>query len=242
MSIGVMFALRIEAKPFLKLLEGHEVRPDGLHTGRIGGHDVTIAFSGMGPERSTSSALALLSSEKISVLISAGTAGALRDCLNSGDGVICKTIIDASSAPYSTYATDPALLSKIGEVSGVNVGCTLISVSKIIASPYEKCELGKKFDATVVDMESASGARVARAFGIPFLSIRAIVDCVDDCLPATLSDLMRPDGSIRASAIPSTVISHPSTIVDGIRIHKQSAIATKNLAQILSKCIPPLAD
>ena len=111
MSIGILFALKMEAEPFRKMVDGHSAGTDGLHIGTVGGHDVVFAFSGMGNQRATSSALQLISAQKPSVLISAGMAGALCEDLISGDGVVCRTILDASSTPCFRLRCRPPLSS-----------------------------------------------------------------------------------------------------------------------------------
>lgn len=243
MTIAVLFALPIEAKPFLKIMEDHQITADGLHTGRIGQQSVTVTVSGMGSERSTSSVLSLLSSQKYSAVISAGLAGALSRDVQPGDVVICRTVVDLTSLPYSTYDLDEALLTKLSKTTGMSItDSRLITAPKVMSTPFEKEELGKKFNGVAVDMESAPEARVARAFNIPFIAVRAIADAVEDFLPAPLANLLREDGSLKVSAIPGTVLGHPSSIYHGIRLQKKTNLALKSLVDTLTKFIPTIAE
>ena len=137
----------------------------------------------------------------------------------------------------------PTLFATAAEVDGVKgYDRNLITTGAISSLPSEKLELGRKFDAVAVDMESGPIARVARAFDVPFISIRTIVDSVGDVIPSSLSGLVAEDGSIMLSAILLALISHPGTIPQAIALKSRSTKAVEHLARILAAFVERVPD
>lgn len=239
---GVLFALPMEARPFIRLLDRPTRSSEGICTGFIDELPVSVAVSGMGPERAASAALNLLSTCDCSLLIASGYAGALDDSLRPGDTIICKRVIDASCQPTVTY--EPRMdLQEAASQAAKSLGkrsysSTLVSVTSVASRPSDKLELAQRFAGTSVDMESGSAARVAHSLDLPFIAVRAILDGLNDTLPEALAELMAPDGSLRLAGLPRALISNPSCIYHGIALGVRSNLAAQRLASLLQACIP----
>lgn len=119
--------------------------------------DALVTCAGMGAERVTLAVQAAFA-EGATELVSAGLAGACDPGLRVGDLVRCSVVVD----------------SRTGERFGAD-GAVLVT-APAIASVREKARLHATYGATVVDMEAAAVARLARAHGVGFRAIKAISD------------------------------------------------------------------
>lgn len=119
-----------------------------------------VACAGMGPVRAALAVQAALSLKPVTALLSVGLAGACDPSLRVGDIVRAGVVIDADTG--ERFAS---------ELSAQ----TLVSTSAI-ASVKEKQRLYASYQASAVDMEAATVARLAQAHEIPFRVIKAISD------------------------------------------------------------------
>lgn len=75
---------------------------------------------------------------------------------------------------------DETLLEKALAFSpGLKVA-TCASGDKFIADPEKKAELVRLYGADICEMEAAGIFLTCRRSGVPFLSVKAVADCVDD--------------------------------------------------------------
>jgi nucleoside phosphorylase len=126
------------------------------------------------------------------VLVSAGSAGALRPELKVGDVFRPASVIDAATG---------AQFAALGEKG------TLVT-SAAILGPAGKRELAASFSAEAVDMEAAAVAAVAQEQGISFLAIKAISDELDFTLPP-MSQFVDNEGRFHTGRFVSYVALRP---------------------------------
>jgi len=119
-----------------------------------------IACAGMGTARAALAVQAALSLKPVTALLSVGLAGACDPSLRVGDIIRAGIVIDAHTGERFSNP----LFSE-----------TLITTSAI-ASIKEKQRLYASYQASAVDMEAATVARLAQAHDIPFRAIKAISD------------------------------------------------------------------
>ncbi len=183
--VGLVFALGIEAGGLVDRLAG-VIKIEGAgfvaREGGLGGKRLVLIESGAGREAAGRATEALIAGHEPRWVISAGFAGALDERLKQGDMLMADAIVDASDRQL-------AIDFKLGGDSPrVHVG-RLLTVDRVIRDPAEKRALGARHGALAVDMESIAVADACRAAGVRFLSVRVIIDDVDQALPRDI-DLM----------------------------------------------------
>jgi adenosylhomocysteine nucleosidase len=92
--------------------------------------------------------------------------------------------------------------------------------------------------ALAVDMESAAVAAVARARGLPFVCVRAIVDEVNDTVPLALHDSVDAWGRPRPLGLIAALCRHPSVLADLPRLYSRMQRATRAL-RVAAKAMGP---
>jgi adenosylhomocysteine nucleosidase len=96
----------------------------------------------------------------------------------------------------------------------------------------EKPKLAAQWNADLVDMEAVTVARLAKVRGLPFRTVRAISDPVDDNLP-DLSRFTDERGSFQSASFAMYVALHPWLIPTTVKLGKQSARASQAIASAL---------
>jgi adenosylhomocysteine nucleosidase len=110
-----------------------------------------------------------------------------------------------------------------------------VTVPKAAGSPEEKQDLGRAFQAHIVDMESYWIARLASERQIPFVAVRAISDTVRDTLPP-LGDIVTPDGEWQWGKAISYFLSHPQYLRALLGLSWNVRIARRNLT-LFADCL-----
>lgn len=154
------------------------------------------AACGIGVKTAEVAARALVERYRPEVLISAGLAGALADDLRLGAIIVPSEVIDASNG--ARYRCDTGTQSAGGAV--------LVTVADV-ASEAAKSAVAAKFHGSLVDMEAAGVAQVAREKGITFRCVKAISDERGFSLPP-LGRFVR-NGEFRTGAFLAWVVFRP---------------------------------
>jgi adenosylhomocysteine nucleosidase len=160
MSIGIIAALPREMSTLVK--DWERLPCAGRVVLYTNGRAV-VAYAGMGMEQATTAAKAAMDAMPLTVLISAGLAGACDPQLRAGTIVRAGCVYDAQT----------------GEVFGDVQSKQVLVTTEIIASVGDKARLHSRYRAHAVDLEAAAVARVAQAAGLRFQAIKAISDEAD---------------------------------------------------------------
>ena len=126
-----------------------------------------LVIGGIGSKAAGRAARLALELGPIDVLVSAGSAGALRLEWRVGQVLRPTTVIDAATGARFASQGD---------------GGTLVTTDDILG-PETKKEAAARFTADAVDMEAAAVAAVAQEKGIGFLAVKAISDELDSVMP-----------------------------------------------------------
>ena len=129
--------------------------------------NAVIVVGGMGRNAARRAAEAVIERYEPTMLISAGIAGALTATLKVGDVVRASEVVDAESGARFRAMGDESVIVTASSVSGA----------------AQKLALAARYQADVVDMESAAVAAVAQERGIEFTAIKAISDELDFEMP-----------------------------------------------------------
>jgi len=144
--------------------------------------DVHVVQTPMG--EAAPGALERLVSEEPALILSTGFCGGLVPSLHSGKLVLAEAIHESEEK----IPVDPALLANAKEAlsaSGLDFACGPIeSLDRVVQIKEEKHRLQTK-GTIAVDMESGPLSRWAQERRIRFLSLRAVLDPVDQALPFT---------------------------------------------------------
>lgn len=171
--IVVTAATRWESEPLARLW-GLSPSTPGLLRGEAAGRKVALVETGIGAEK-TREALRRLGVEKVSVVLSAGLAGALQPGMRRGD-----IVLDLRGGPIERAEAARAIASRLG--LALHMGA-VASSERVLAAPAAKRALGLERRAAAVDMESAAVREWAASRGAEFLAVRVVLDELGDRLP-----------------------------------------------------------
>jgi adenosylhomocysteine nucleosidase len=172
--------------------------------------------AGMGRER-VAHALSLAAMEgPLDSIISVGYAGALRRGVERNTIYWPAIVVDARTG--ERYPCECG--------SGTLVSCDHVLTHK------EKPEAAERWGADLVDMEAAAVARLARSRDLPFRTLKIVSDEVGDVLP-DLNRFIDARGGFREVAFASYLVRHPGSIPAAVRLGRNSAQASQELAQVL---------
>ena len=175
-----------------------------------------VVAAGMGPARVTLAVDAALAAARVEALLSVGVAGACDPALPVGAIVFAGVVVDARTGERFEDSRYTQVL-----VTGAE-----------IASVAEKRRLFAAYGASAVDMEAATVARLARARGLKFESIKAISDASDFELEE-LGRFATADGQFREAAFAAYVAVRPWMWRKTIALGRNSAAALRALDTVL---------
>jgi nucleoside phosphorylase len=161
-----------------------------------------------------------LSGQAVAGIIMAGLAGALDPTLKVGD-----VVVDQSS----TWRGSKVALKKVW----------FHSVDHAVVTPEEKAELFGQTGSAIVEMENTAVKKAAKAYGIPFLGIRAISDTASESINPAVLDFVDPYGRVRMKSLVGGVARHPSLIKELRRLSRSSRVALDALAKAMHEILAP---
>lgn len=189
---------------------------------------ILVTYSGTGPQNAGSGAELLLS-KGATQLISWGCAAALSALLKPGDLILADKLIDADHIEIALngdwHRSCKDLLSPMAIVYN---GCLTESKS-MVSSSTQKRQLQSITGAIALDMESLAIAKVAEQHGLPFLTIRAIVDPVTMNLPRAIEYAANDQGDIILCKLLWFLALHPFELPQLIKLAIHFNAAKKTL-------------
>jgi adenosylhomocysteine nucleosidase len=208
-TLGVVAALAAEARAL-----GRATRKGGasasfgnlafLSDGSI------VAVSGVGMNAAAAAARKLIDAG-VSALMTFGMAGGLDPSLTAGGIVIPDEVLSRDGARYPSNDPWKTLLRHNLSAHGPICGGALLTSPTAIDSLEAKAQAFRSTQAVAVDMESAAVAAVAAEHGLPFLSVRAIIDTANDALPRSVVAASR-EGRVRIGRLVRGLLASPQDI------------------------------
>jgi adenosylhomocysteine nucleosidase len=203
----------------------------GYFEGELGGSPAVLAVSGIGEERAYKTAKEILGLfPNARAYVSVGLSAALVPELSPGDIVAASEIVTAA-APFNTCPCDPELIDAVSKIK-CRTG-RFFAASKTVITASEKMEIARANGAIALDMESGGAARASIEAGIPFISIRAISDGLDEDLPVDFNLLMR-EGKMRWGRFIFYFMTHPAKIAPLMRLGRNSRLARERLGDAIN--------
>jgi adenosylhomocysteine nucleosidase len=206
------------------------------------GKRITLVRTGIGKQRAEEALTRVLNNFPIVKVISIGYAGGTHADLKTGDLLIADKILAVpkdGQAPEEIPIT-PALVEKSASLQKpdehdrkytIHTG-RLLTVAEVVHRPEDKKALGEKYDSMALDMETSVLAKIAAEKEVPFLSVRAISDTVEEEL-VDVSSFVEPDGEISKLKAGWYVLTHPTSLRKFIALKDIAQLATKNLTEFL---------
>lgn len=220
-QLGIVAALREEASLLTR-------QPLALRQAVVLGDNVGLQVAGMGPENARAAAEVLISLGA-TALLSWGTAAALDPALKSGTLMLSDKVFSADGQAFQVDKEWQDSVSR-SLASSLNIHHGTICESAVILdSPAAKAGLYAQNGCKAVDMESAALAQLASERGVPFLSLRYIVDPFDMTLPASLMASLDTEGQVRPMRLLGQLILHPGDIVSLLRLGRAFGQAKKSM-------------
>jgi len=175
-----------------------------------------VLILGVGAEAARNALQSLDAS--VDSLIVCGFAGALQPGIEIAQVIEVGEVIDESGNGWKCDSDSPS---------------RLLTASRLIADPREKRELGQRFDATIVDMESAIVASFAVERNIPIRCIRTVSDTVDRGISPRLTRLINA-GDVSPFRLMRELFVAPSLLVELLRLQRHTQRASRTLGEHLT--------
>ena len=234
-AFGMVFATPEEAGPFKACLSAwlgdvgipvpHASRNVVREVSLPGGGKIAWTISGIGSDSAFRAAKQLAQRHGVDWLVSVGVSGALRLGLAPGDVVRVGLVIDEAGQRWPASALP-------GSPGGPEL-LTTFCASQVIRSPFEKKVLSDKWDALLVDMETAGVARAAQDAGVGFSVVRAISDGLRDSIPIDIMPFLNSEGHIRYPRLILAIMARPRAIPGLAQLGARTRRASCALASYL---------
>ena len=207
-------------------------------TGNWEGVRIILVRTGIGKDYALSALEKVLNRANPSLILSIGYAGGLDPKLKVGDVVLADHVLKINKA-LMDVGSYPIDLKQLELLEGL--ACSkkivvhrgkLITVDQVVNDSTVKQELGSRYNALAVDMETAALVAHASEKKISFLSVRAVSDTVEQSL-VDVSSFIGDDGEVSKLKAGWYVLTHPHTIKNFISLHGQSQQATRNMTEFI---------
>jgi adenosylhomocysteine nucleosidase len=231
--IAIFAALRWECIPILRQLrqvQRERVADFVVWRGSTVGLEVWLVKTGMGTARAAAAARALDASGRFDLFLSTGCAGALARELAPGDLAVATTVFSAASGPrFESDIAHRHLVCRIATRVALRavVGPVLCS-SHVLATAAEK-RAAAECGTIAVDMESAAIAAHAAAVGVPFVSVRTILDAADHELRHAGHFIDPHSGALKPLALAGYLAAHPGAVPELLAMHRMRLAAQRSL-------------
>ena len=200
------------------------------------GRGIAFSLTGVGAPRTRATIRRIAESEPEAIIM-VGFCGGADPGLRVGDLHVASAYRSAGAAPSDAISADPDLSASIIVAARRSCNrsvCVEASATvDAVAGPAAKLAVHEATGAASVNMEDYWAADVARAAGVPFASVRAVLDTAGDDLPDWISE----NGESRARTM-GILVSHPQRIPGLIRIAGQAMNARRSL----TCCLVALVD
>ena len=195
---------------------------------------VIVIQTGIGSTKAQAACEAVLDQRPWTVFIASGFAGALVPSqigvLVIPEQVVCQdpritgfSTAIACTALYRQQAWNTAQLSENTVLSG-----RLVTAENIVWLARDKQAIGRAFEASSLDMESAAIGTMAAQRGIPFVVVRSVSDRAEEDLPLDLNLFRRTDTFLQGAW---TVVTTPDLWSRMNRLRRQKNVASARLTQ-----------
>lgn len=213
-AILVVGALGREIAPLARRLESARRESVGrlrVTRGELSGREVAVIAAGDGQRAAERGLAAALERLEVAAVLGVGVAGGLSPQLAVGDLVLADGVEDREGRVF-----EPPLWSWSERARECVGRCGRVVSAEEIVGPASAKEglwrqLGSPANA-VVDLESATWARLAAQAELPWLILRAVSDPAGEDLPVDFNRFRGADGRIKSRKVAAHALAHPSVV------------------------------
>ncbi|MBS1799157.1 MAG: nucleoside phosphorylase [Acidobacteria bacterium] len=222
MRIAIVAALPGELKPLVRGWEKHSSGTKGVSIWKSSqnGDELIAVCGGMGASAATRSFAAAEMLGAPDLVLSVGWAGALDSGMRTGQCYIPSAVVDVQTGERFQMAEGGRQL--------------LLATTPQVADRDEKRRLWRSYGAALVDMESATIARLAQIRQIPLCCFKAVSDGPDARLP-NLNRFIDGQGQMRMASFLAHVALQPRFWKPLARLGRNSGLAADALAEKINK-------
>ena len=161
---------------------------------------VEFQVLGVGPERAGASLTALLerSRPQVDGVLVVGVAGGVEPSLETGDLLLAdRYALQNGAAQGAGQAIRPdSQMLQTAQQAALDLSVPVfdggsLTVDHLVAGPQERQELLTRYQINSVNMEDYQAAEAAQNAGVPFLSVRVVLDTASQRLPGYLPGLAK---------------------------------------------------
>lgn len=212
------------------------VSPGRVWEGTWRGVRVVLARTGIGPERAGRALKGLVRPGSVAAVCSIGYAGALRDGIRLGDLLIPAELLLGCGERPSRFVPDPLLFDRACRTAADRRWPfhtdRMVTSERVVPTEREKREIGQRWQAGSVEMESAVAARIADEAGVPFVTVRVALDEVSFALP-DVSSFLRLWKGRQWRSVAAWIAKEPSRVAGLARLWHCSVRAAARMVAFL---------
>lgn len=240
-TLGVVAALPEEIRPLqqrLQKVERIRLSSGKALQGSLGEVQTVTLATGDGSERALRGLSELLAAVELEAVFAIGIAGGLSADLEVGDVVVASQVTNGVG---EVPPPDSDWLARAKELQEVTAG-SVYSHSQVAVDPVAKQRLWEQVGgvaAQVVDLETASYARVAAAQGVPYVALRAVSDSAVEALPLDFNRFRRADGSSDRGRVARYALLHPSIVPELMQLRERLRHCADKLARLVEEIVNP---
>jgi adenosylhomocysteine nucleosidase len=217
--IGIIAAFAGELKP---LVRGWSRQANGAFLTQRKDMTAIAVAKGMGAARAEQAVAIAESSGPLDALVSIGWAGGASCGIQPGTAYEVGEVIDAVSG--ERFATS------------IEAGPLKLVTLDHVAGRDEKRQVAERYGASLVDMEAAAVARLARAKGIPFHCWKTVTDMATEDLP-DFNSFLDNEKQLRTGRLATYALTRPRYVAPLLRMGKNGRSGADALGQTLRRWI-----
>jgi adenosylhomocysteine nucleosidase len=215
---------------------------DVVGLGRHVGEQTQVIVTGDGSAERARRGAEDLASRGVAGLVSFGLATGLAPVLRPGDLVIAESVVlPSGTAIACDESWREALVRRLVEHDLELRVARLAGGEHALGSPSQKQKVFQATFAAALDTESHAVAEVARAAGLPFLAVRAVVDPANESRPSTANRPGFMAGGTRPLAMLAQLARSPFEVCSLWRFVQHGKLALSVLRRVADLGPEPFA-
>lgn len=189
----------------------------------------------MGADRVEDACKQLFASQ-VTTLVSWGTAAGLKDTLQSGDLILPDFINTQSGQRYNADSAWNNNIYNLLTNNSMNVHRKNLYLSdKILSTPDQKKQIFLETGCIAADMESGIIAKFASENNISFISIRTIIDELNNSIPGCIMSNLDNYGHVNIYKSLPDLIRKPKQFIEIYRLYQAMQKSRSTLNTIANK-------
>lgn len=233
----IIAALKEEVRIFLSKMSLDcvvHLKTATFYRGKFLNKEVELLVTGIGATRVDQGLKAALAFGHPKYILLVGYAGGTTPIVSTGSLVVGSGMIGEKSG--RRFSSDNELLAKAQGICeeekwSYQIG-DLVTVDRVIRSPYEKADLGATYSALALEMEAAVLANVAQERNIPYLVVKAILDPVEEWVPP-LEGCYEATGEPKWMPLTKRVLQNPKEMMKLPKLYYWATQARSAIAKFL---------